>query len=149
MVKINFFQFRAGFSLAVIRGIVEDELLARSLTAEDFNTPTAPGLGLMLERLHFTQYANVYASHDPLIFDDCDEAVEHFRQKHIHPIIVQTEINEKSMVNWLEYLCIHSFDAAAKEADEQRTHRMDIKYSDEWGEDKNFIEKLRKFKNDE
>lgn len=32
-----------GFSLAVIRGVVDDDMLQRSLTKEVFHTPTAPG----------------------------------------------------------------------------------------------------------
>lgn len=63
----------------------------------------------MLERLHFTQYANVYKTHDPLTFDEYDEAVEHFRHEQIHPIIVQTEINERSMEEWFEIKEIDTF----------------------------------------
>lgn len=133
-----------GFSLAVIREVVGDDLLQRSLTKEIFHTPTAPGLGLMLERLHFTQYAQRFPDHDPLTFEEYDDDVEKFRREHIHPFIVQTEINEQSMLNWMEYLCIHSFEAESRFREENRRFRHDPELSDEWGEDEQFLEKLKK-----
>lgn len=132
-----------GFSLAVIRGVVGDDMLQRSITKEIFHTPTAPGLGLMLERLHFDHYANFYRTHDPLTFDEFDEEVEKFRREQIYPLIVETEINEQSMVQWLEYLCIHLFDAESRDREENRKFRDDPQYSDEWGEEPEFIEKLK------
>lgn len=42
-----------GFSLAVIREVVGDDMLQRSLTKEIFHTPTAPGLGLLLHPSSF------------------------------------------------------------------------------------------------
>lgn len=131
-----------GFSLAVIRGVVNDDMLQRSLKKEVFHTPTAPGLGLMLERLHFNDYANRFKTHDPLIFDEYDDAVEKFRREQIYPFIVETEIKEESMLQWLEYLMIHSFDAASREREENRKYRDDPWFDDEWGEDKEFVEKL-------
>lgn len=124
-----------GFSLAVIRGIVEDELLRRSLTNEKIHTPTAPGLGLMLERLHYSNYAERFKAHDPLTFEDCDEDVDKFRSEQIHPIIVETEIKQQSMVEWLQLLlCNHSFEATLSRENE-----------DEWGEDKEFLKKLQTY----
>lgn len=35
-----------GFGLAVIRGVVDYDLLNRSLTDQEVHTPTAPGLGI-------------------------------------------------------------------------------------------------------
>lgn len=132
-----------GFSLAVIRGIVNDDLLASSLTSEEINTPLAPGLGLMLERLHYPAYATMYKQHDPLTFEDCDEAVEKFRHEQIHPVIVETEIRENSMREWLELLCVHSFGAEARRYDnERREYKSYDEYDDDWGEDPEFLKKL-------
>ncbi|XP_031636736.1 tRNA pseudouridine synthase A-like [Contarinia nasturtii] len=133
-----------GFTLAVIRGVVGDDMLKRSLTKEVFHTPTAPGLGLMLERLHFSKYARLFKDHDPLTFDEFDNDVEEFRRNYIHPFIIETEIKENSMVNWLEYLCIHSFSAESREREENRKMRNDPEFDDEWGEDPEFLEKLKK-----
>lgn len=131
-----------GFSLAVIREVVGDDMLQRSLTKEIFHTPTAPGLGLMLERLHFDQYSNMYKDHDPLTFEEFDDDVEKFRREQIYPFIVETEIRERSMVEWLEYLCIHLFDADSRDREENRKFKNDPEFSDEWGEEPEFIEKL-------
>lgn len=132
-----------GFSLAVIRGVVDDDMLQRSLTKDIFHTPTAPGLGLMLERLHFDDYAQKFKAHDPLIFEEFDDDVEKFRREQIQPFIVETEITEQSMVKWLEYLMIHSFDAESRDRQENRRFRDDPSFDDEWGEDKEFVEKLK------
>lgn len=132
-----------GMALAVIRGVVDDDLLARSLTAKQFHTPIAPGLGLMLERLHFTKYAREYPGHDPLTFEDCDEAVEMFRREQIHPIIVETEVKENSMREWLELLCVHTFDRVGQMYEEGRRYGYEPEYDDFWGEDPKFIEKLK------
>lgn len=132
-----------GFSLAVIRGVVSDDMLQRSLTKEEFHTPTAPGLGLMLERLHFTKYSNQFKDHNPLTFVDYDDVVEKFRREQIYPVIVETEIKEQSMIEWLEYLCIHSFDAMSREREENRRYQDDPTFDDEWGEEPEFIEKLK------
>lgn len=133
-----------GFSLAVIREVVGDDMLKRSLTKEVFHTPTAPGLGLMLERLHFDKYSNLFKNHDPLTFEEFDDDVERFRREKIHPFIVETEIKEQSMVQWLEYLCIHKFDAESREREENRRYRDDPQFSDDWGENEQFLEKLNK-----
>lgn len=101
-------------------------------------------LGLMLERLHFTNYANLYKEHDPLTFEDFDDDVEKFRREKIHPFIVESEIKEQSMLQWLEYLCIHKFDADSKEREENRKYKDDPQFSDEWGEEPEFLEKLNK-----
>lgn len=132
-----------GFSLAVIRGVVVDDLLKRSLTKEVFHTPTAPGLGLMLERLHFDKYAEAFKQHDPLTFGEFDGQVERFRHAQIYPVMVETEIKEESMRNWLEYLMTHSFDPSSKVREEARKFRDDPWFEDEWGEEKEFIDRVK------
>lgn len=131
-----------GFSLAVIRGVVGDDMLARSLTEEEFHTPLAPGLGLMLERLHYTLYAQQFSGHDPLTFDEFDDDVEQFRREKIHPVIVESEIQENSMREWLELLCVHSFDRIGRQFEEQRRYGLDGECDDDWGEDPEFLKKL-------
>lgn len=133
-----------GFTLAVIRGVIDYDMLKRSLTKEEFNTPTAPGLGLVLERLHYTQYANRFPTHDPLIFDALDDAVEQFRHEQIHPFIIGTEIQEQSMINWFDNIMSHSFDAASREREETRRFLDDPQFDDEWGENEAFVKKMKK-----
>lgn len=133
-----------GFTLAVVRGVIDDDMLKRSLTKEEFYTPTAPGLGLMLERLHFYDYAHRFKTHDPLTFNEFDDAVERFRCEQIHPFIIGTEIREQSMVNWFEYLMTHSFDPAIREKEENCRLQDESQFNDEWGENDEFVEKLKK-----
>lgn len=135
-----------GFTLAVVRGLSDAAWLKRSLANEEVHTPTAPGLGLVLERLHFTEYANQFKDHDPLTFDEFDDVVEKFRHEKIHPFIIGTEVQEQSMFNWLQYL-IYVFDNNYQQRDEILDDSC--KYDDDaWGEDENFIRKLKRLSND-
>lgn len=137
-----------GTSLGVIRGLISEEYLQSTFGSERFFLPKAPGLGLMLERLHFHRYAYKYQSHDPLTFDEYDEAIEKFRKDVIHPVIVETEIRENSMLDWLDLLKVHTFEKDAQEADiDNRLGRMREESPDvSWGESQEFLEKLKKIK---
>lgn len=124
-----------GFSLAIIRGIIPEENLKRSLTAENFNVPTAPGLGLLLEQLHFDKYDRLFGNIlEKLTWDEFEDEVQHFQRTQIYPTIIQTEINEQSMVLWLDYLLAHSFSGESKE--------FDPEFDDEWGESDEFLKEL-------
>lgn len=124
-----------GFQLAVIREIIPIEILKNAMQKEKFNAPTAPGLGLLLERLHFTRYDRAFGDiNGKLDWSECEDDVEEFRRKFIHPKIVQTEIEENSMVEWLEYLVNHSYDPV----DEEESNVFD----DSWGEDPEFWKKV-------
>lgn len=133
-----------GYGLAVIRGVISDDMMRRSFTEEIFNAPTAPGLGLVLERLHYPQYGKKYPRFDPLTFEEYDDVVERFRSDVVHPHIVQTEITKHSMVEWLEILGIHMFDAESRHREETRSYHNDEEFGEEWGESEEFLEKLRK-----
>lgn len=137
-----------GFTLSVVRGLSDHDSLKRSLADEDVSTPTAPGLGLVLERLHFTDYANQFKDHDPLTFDECDEVVEKFRRDKIHAFIVQREIQQQSMFDWLQYL-IYVYDNNYVAKDGNRLNLDDSeRYDDAWGEDDSFLIKLNTRFND-
>lgn len=126
-----------GFSLAVIREIIPIEMLERALTKETFNVPTAPGLGLVLERLHFDKYNRSFGHlHGELDWNKCETDIEQFRRNQIDPIIIATEIKEESMINWLDFLVNHSYDEY--EGITEKT------YDDSWGEDPEFWEKVKK-----
>lgn len=127
-----------GFSLAVIREIIPLEVLQRSLTAENFNVPTAPGLGLVLESLHFDKYNRTFGNlHGELDWNKYETEVERFRRDKIDPTIIQTEIRDQMMVNWLEFLVNHSFDEYTGTVDEEI-------YDDSWGEDPEFWKQIKK-----
>lgn len=134
-------------TLATLRNIIDHDYIHRSFTAEKLNLPLAPGLGLMLERLHFTQYASLYPNNDPLDFVEFNNAVEEFRKAHIDPIIIEKEINENAMANWLEILAVHTYDLKAS------SNKPELWYHDppsaEWGESPEFIAKLKAMEKEE
>lgn len=136
-----------GFTLAVVRGLSNDDWLKRSVTDDEVHTPTAPGLGLVLERLHFDEYAKQFKGHDPLRFDEFDDEVEQFRREKIHSFIVQTEIQEQSMFNWLQYL-IYVFDNNYRKAENGSILDDSDRYDDTWGENEHFVEKLKQLSNE-
>lgn len=61
------------------------------------------GLGLLLDYVHYERYNYRYGEdgvHAKLTWEEVEEDVENFRQNHILPTILNTEINEKAMVTF-------------------------------------------------
>lgn len=134
-----------GTGLGVIRGLITADYIRGTFNSDRYYLPKAPGLGLMLERLHFDQYAYRFPKHDPLTFDEYDGAIERFRRDVIQPVIIETEIRENSMLEWLDILAVHSFDKDAMEVDAD--YRLGIVQPEspdvEWGESPEFVAKLK------
>lgn len=125
-----------GFSLAVIRGIVPQSMLKESLTKKKFSVPTAPGLGLVLERLHFDKYNRLFGDlYGNLSFDNYETEIEEFRKKYINPTIIRTEIEEESMVSWMDFLVNHNYE----HVDE---NTLNDQFDDSWGEDPELWKKV-------
>lgn len=125
-----------GFALAVIKGIVPLEMMKKSLTQKKFNIATAPGLGLVLERLHFDKYNRIFGNlHGNLDFDKWEAEIEEFRKLRVNPTIIRTEIEEQSMVTWLDYLTNHNFEGVDQDV-------IDDVFDDSWGEDPEFWKKV-------
>lgn len=100
-----------GMTIAIVVGRYPQHFLRQSLEHPCMPTPTAPALGLMLEKQHFPHY-NARFGHikEPLVWDEYDEEVELFKMGRIMPQIVQAEIEDLSMHNFLtEYLKRHCF----------------------------------------
>ncbi|XP_058850565.1 pseudouridylate synthase 1 homolog isoform X1 [Acipenser ruthenus] len=105
-----------GLVIAVLKGYTADSIIERSWGEEKVDIPKAPGLGLVLERVHFEKYNMRFGSdglHEPLDWVEEEDRIAAFKEEHIYPTIIQTEIEEKSMVNWLGTLPIHDFEATA------------------------------------
>ncbi|XP_055035976.1 pseudouridylate synthase 1 homolog [Misgurnus anguillicaudatus] len=103
-----------GLVIAVVKGYVGEEVIERSWGEEKVDVPKAPGLGLVLERVHFDRYNKRYGGdgiHETLDWTEEEPAIAAFKDKHIYPSIVETELHEKSMVNWMATLYIHNFEA--------------------------------------
>ncbi|XP_053693611.1 pseudouridylate synthase 1 homolog [Sabethes cyaneus] len=102
-----------GLTLAVIRGLTPAETILKAFEEVRYGIPTAPGLGLVLSRIHYEKYNARYGQdgcHEVLDFQKEDEQIQDFFQKHIASTIVKTELTTNSMVEWLETLPLHSYE---------------------------------------
>lgn len=100
-----------GLTLAIIRGITTSDTVLRSFSDVRLDIPMAPGLGLVLDQVHYDSYNQKYGeTHDQLTWEELEPAIQEFRDKFIHPVIAETEIKDKPMVKWLESLPFHTYD---------------------------------------
>lgn len=117
-----------GLVIAVIKGYAEEEVLERSWGQEKVDIPKAPGLGLVLERVHFDRYNKRFGGdglHERLEWEHEEEAVKAFKEAHIYPTIVDTECQEGSMVSWMATLPNHDFEGTATGAREKKDQKQD------------------------
>lgn len=107
-----------GLTLAVVRGVTVVETIPKSFESNRLDIPMAPGLGLVLDQVHYVQYNARFKGdgvHEQLEWDEFETEIQEFRDKFIHPVIKETEIKEQPMVKWLETLTLHSYDVRAEE----------------------------------
>lgn len=105
-----------GLVIAVVKGYTAESIMERSWGEEKVDVPKAPGLGLVLERVHFEKYNKRFGNdglHEPLEWVEEEEKIAAFKEEHIYPTIINTEQEEKSMVNWMNTLSIHDFNSTA------------------------------------
>ncbi|XP_078193935.1 pseudouridylate synthase 1 homolog isoform X5 [Callithrix jacchus] len=105
-----------GLVVAIVKGYAPESLLERSWGTEKVDVPKAPGLGLVLERVHFEKYNQRFGNdglHEPLDWAQEEGKVAAFKEEYIYPTIIGTERNERSMAQWLSTLPIHNFSATA------------------------------------
>lgn len=101
-----------GLILAVIRDVIDSSIFDQAFTDKLINCPTAPGLGLVLDRLHYDEYDRKYGSdgqYETLTWDECDENVQQFYEKFIRSNIIRTEIHTEHMLEWVENLLNYSY----------------------------------------
>ncbi|XP_075984626.1 pseudouridine synthase 1 isoform X2 [Anticarsia gemmatalis] len=105
-----------GLAIAVIRGHGDMSLLEKVFGKEKVMIPTAPGLGLVLDMVHYDRYdAKFKNSHDSLAWDDVEGDVQKFKEQFIYPVIVKGEVEDNCMANWLEKLNMHSYEPSENE----------------------------------
>uniref|UniRef100_UPI0037E8ABE4 pseudouridylate synthase 1 homolog isoform X1 n=2 Tax=Semicossyphus pulcher TaxID=241346 RepID=UPI0037E8ABE4 len=112
-----------GLVIAVIKGYAKEEVMERSWGQEKVDVPKAPGLGLVLERVHFDRYNKRFGGdglHERLEWDAEEEAIKAFKEAHIYPTIVETECQEGSMVSWMSTLPIHDFEASTTNTEDKK-----------------------------
>lgn len=100
-----------GLVIAIVRGHTTIETISKAFLTDKLDLPMAPGLGLVLEQVHYESYNVRYGSdHDKLEWDEVETIIQKFKEEHIYPTIVNTEIKENSMKTWLETLPKHTYD---------------------------------------
>uniref|UniRef100_A0A182U518 Pseudouridylate synthase 1 homolog n=1 Tax=Anopheles melas TaxID=34690 RepID=A0A182U518_9DIPT len=102
-----------GLTIAVVRGLAESDIIEKAFGQERYGIPTAPGLGLVLSRIHYDKYNKRYGEdgcHETLEFEKEEPMIQEFFKRHIASTIVETELKTNSMVEWLEKLPLHSYE---------------------------------------
>uniref|UniRef100_A0A336LXT1 Pseudouridylate synthase 1 homolog n=1 Tax=Culicoides sonorensis TaxID=179676 RepID=A0A336LXT1_CULSO len=102
-----------GLMLAIVRGLTPKETVTKAFQQEKIDLPTAPGLGLVLNQPHYDRYNKRYGDdgiHEKLLFEDIKEKVEEFAEKNILPTIIDTEISQKSMLEFVVNLHKHTYE---------------------------------------
>lgn len=105
-----------GLVVAIVKGYAPESVLERSWGEAKVDVPKAPGLGLVLERVHFEKYNQRFGNdglHEPLDWTREEAGVAAFKEQHIYPTIISTERRERSMAQWLSTLPVHDFSATA------------------------------------
>lgn len=122
-----------GLVIAVIKGYATEEMMERSWEHEKADIPKAPGLGLVLEKVHFDQYNKRFGGdglHERLEWDHLEEEIKAFKEAHIYPTIVETECQEGSMINWMATLPIHNFEASSTKTQDDESQKRVFVSSD-------------------
>uniref|UniRef100_H3B8J2 Pseudouridylate synthase 1 homolog n=2 Tax=Latimeria chalumnae TaxID=7897 RepID=H3B8J2_LATCH len=99
-------------AVAVAKGWAPEPILAESLSSEKVHLPRVPGLGLVLERVHFDRHNARYGQngiHQRISWEEVEPLMMEFKERQIYPSVVRVELEEKSMAKWLEKLARHSY----------------------------------------
>ncbi|XP_066465880.1 pseudouridylate synthase 1 homolog isoform X2 [Tiliqua scincoides] len=105
-----------GLVIAIVKGYAAESIMEQSWGEEKVDVPKAPGLGLVLEQVHFEKYNRRFGNdglHEALEWAEVGEKIAAFKEQHIYPTIISTEKEEKSMMNWLDTLSNHDFNSTA------------------------------------
>lgn len=102
-----------GLTIAIVRGHTGVPTLNKALSEERIDLPMAPGLGLVLDTVHYERYNERYGEdgiHNPLTWKNHEPEIQQFVEQKILANIYETEYKEKPLLNWLDTLPLHSYD---------------------------------------
>ncbi|XP_031636723.1 tRNA pseudouridine synthase A-like [Contarinia nasturtii] len=102
-----------GLTLGVVRGIANIDTIEKSFEKTRIDIPMAPGLGLVLEEVHYDGYNARFKDdglHEQLEWSDFEPAIIEFRDNFIHSVIKETELKEQPMLTWLKTLPLHTYE---------------------------------------
>ena len=126
-----------GLVIAVIRDHTTEEKIEESWGTQRVDIPRAPGLGLMLDEIHYGSYNRRFAdTHEKLEWSASSDAVDKFMRENVYSDIVRTEIESRNMLEWLRSLYVHSYASRHFEhefpidesADEEEKRKAFIQY---------------------
>lgn len=113
-----------GLTIAIVRGHTDNGTLKLSWDMDRVDIPRAPGLGLLLDEIHYDRYNQRFGSdgmHETLLWEKENDDVEAFKEDFIFSDIINTEVETKSMMEWLGVLPIHTFQPRHFESDQPRS----------------------------
>jgi len=113
-----------GMAFAIVRGHTSVSKIEETWGMERIDIPRAPGLGLVLDQIHYDRYNKRYGSdgiHEPLSWEKQEEDIVKFREEFVFKDIVDTEISTKSMFEWMSVLPMHKFAPRHFEQDSERS----------------------------
>ncbi|KAK3919491.1 tRNA pseudouridine synthase A [Frankliniella fusca] len=85
-----------GMTIAIMRGRATPDFIQNSFENPLLPAPTAPSLGLILEKQYFDNYNRLHKKMPPLVWDEYDSEVEKFKHEVVVPRIVEVELKENS-----------------------------------------------------
>ena len=101
-----------GLVIAIVCGQADLEHFDRCFTQPKCDVPKAPGLGLVLEQIHYDGYNQKHGHlHGGIDFSEHQAEMTEFHHSRILPYIYQQELKEHSMLSWIESLPYHDFSA--------------------------------------
>lgn len=113
-----------GLSIAIVRGFCGVDIIDLAWKPEKVDIPKAPGLGLVLEKLHYDGYNKRFGNdgiHDPLVWDEYQEEMDKFKKEFILSNIVQKEKDELVVQKWLISLHNHTYSYVEDEEERVQT----------------------------
>jgi len=101
-----------GITVAIVRGYCGEDHIKKAYRPGHTDIPRAPGLGLVLEELHFSGYNTKWGSdgiHDKIEWGPVREAQAKFKEEQIIADIIAQEKADKVMWEWMQTLVLHNF----------------------------------------
>ncbi|KAK0429315.1 hypothetical protein QR680_011314 [Steinernema hermaphroditum] len=101
-----------GMTIAITRGYAYKSDIQRSFDGQRMDVPKAPGLGLLLEQVHYERYDKRWSKSHETLNDWGEEAeakIKKLKEDLIVKEILDTEIAQSSMMEWLGSLLHHNF----------------------------------------
>uniref|UniRef100_A0AC35TUW9 tRNA pseudouridine synthase n=1 Tax=Rhabditophanes sp. KR3021 TaxID=114890 RepID=A0AC35TUW9_9BILA len=101
-----------GMTIAVIRGFTTRSEIQRTFEGIRMDVPKAPGLGLVLEQVHYDAYDKRWNNSHPTLDnwgEEVDKEIEKLKMTLVYKEIFETECHNFHMMQWLADMDKHDF----------------------------------------